>query len=215
MSRDRRRQQQQRRQQPPPEAVAIAIIAGALAMGAPAQATANSLSAALGIPASILLPLVVIAQSKPVDFGIATVPSETATSATADLEPTYRAHYVLAASRRVQEAIAGGIHRDEALRREQRYFNQHIDAVANRRRAASQVDKAQARYGDELGWYAKMDSRTSEECREANGRNFNASVRPPIGYPGAVHPHCRCRAGKAHSTSKTVYTVKPRDVKAA
>lgn len=200
----------QRNKQQPSEAEAITIIAGALAIGATAQATANTLSPILGIPVPDLLPILLIAMSKPVvDYGIATLPSATATAESQKLEATYRAHYVYAATQRIKGLT--GEARQAALRREKTYFNQHLEAMANRRQAASEVDKARGRFGDELGWYAKMDSITSAECREANGKNFSVSRVPPIGYPGAVHPHCRCRAGKAHATSKTVYSVKPRE----
>lgn len=47
-----------------------------------------------------------------------------------------------------------------------------------------------------VGWQARMDSRTSPECAAANGLNFYADRPPAIGYPGAVHPHCRCRPRK-------------------
>lgn len=204
----RRRQQEETTQQQ--DAQQVAIIAGALAVGASAQATAASLSPLIGVPVPVLLPLLVIALSKPIQYaGIATLPSESATSESAELEATYRAHYILAASRRVQRAVAAGESREDALRRERVYFNQHIEAVSNRKRAASAVDKARARYGDDLGWYAILDARTSPECREANGKNFNATRIPPIGYPGAVHPHCRCKPGRKHATSQTVYSVRP------
>ena len=205
----------QKKQQQPSESEILTIIAGAIAVGATAEATANRLSATIPFSKAILLPILVIAMSKPVNFGVATIQSATASAASSNLEPMYRAYYILNAAKRVEQVIRQGGTREEALKREQTFFNQHLEAVKNRRGAAAQVDKARARYGDELGWYAKMDSRTSEECREANGRNFNAAVMPPIGYPGAVHPHCRCRAGKAHATRQTVYTVRPRDFRGA
>ena len=192
----------------PDEGKAIAIIAGALAIGASAQATAASLSPLLRMPASTLLPILVIAMSRPVSYtNIAIIPSATASSEASGLEPSFRAAYVLAASRRI-DGLSGDDLR-EALRRERGYFNQHIEAMRKRRSAASQVDLMRARYGDELGWYAKMDSLTSAECRQANGKNFSASRIPGIGFPGAVHPNCRCRAGRKHATSQTVYGIKP------
>lgn len=202
MSRQQRKQQSTTRS----DAEILTIIAGALAMDAAARATATTLSPLLGIPTPDLLPLLVIAKSRPINYGIATIPSATASAEASKLEPMFRAQYVLAAARRISGLT--GEEREEALRREQQFFNQHLQAVANRRRAASAVDAARARYGDELGWYAKMDSQSSAECREANGKNFSASRIPPIGWPGSVHPNCRCKPGRKHATSATVYSIK-------
>jgi SPP1 gp7 family putative phage head morphogenesis protein len=203
---DQQRKQGEKPKKRPTDAEVLVIIAGALAMGASAKATAATLSPLIGIPAADLLPLLIIAMARPIIYGVTTIPSATASAESSALEPTYRAQYVLAAARRLSGLE--GEEREEALRREQRYFNLHIQAVANRRQSAANVDKARARYGNELGWYAKMDSRTSAECREANGKNFSATRIPPIGWPGSVHPHCRCKAGKRHATSVTVYTIK-------
>lgn len=197
----------QEKEQELSEAEAIAIIAGALALGATAQATATSLSPLIGVPVPSLLPILILAMSRPVNFGIATLPSATASSESSRLEATYRAHYVYAASRRL--AGLTGEKRQKALQAERRYFNQHMEASANRKESASAVDKASQRYGNELGWYAKMDSITSAECRAAHGKNFSVTRIPAIGWPGSVHPNCRCRAGKKHATSQTVYGVQP------
>lgn len=193
------------------EAEAIAAIVAALAIGASAQATATSLSPVIGVPVSVLFPLLTIAKSKPAAYGLAKKTSPGAATQSEALEITYRAQYVYAASRRVAAAVASGVSREQALAAEHRYFNQHIDAIVNRKESAIAVDEAAAKFGDELGWYAKMDARTTEECRQANGRNFNASRMPAIGYPGAVHPHCRCKAGRKHATSNTVYTIKVKE----
>ena len=201
----------QKQQQESPDGRLIAIIAGALAIGASAQATAASLSPLLGIPIATLLPILKIAMAKPVTYGPPPdtgVPS--AVTESGRTEPYFRAQYVLAASRRAQEAIKqGGLSPAEAAKREERYFAQHLDAMLNRAKSAAAVDRAAKQYGDVLGWYAVLDNRTSLECRAANGKNFNASVRPPIGYPGAVHPFCRCKAGKPFKTKTTVYNVQP------
>jgi hypothetical protein len=58
--------------------------------------------------------------------------------------------------------------------------------------------------GGLLGWYSRNDDRTSAECLAAHGKNFDPNVIPPIGYPGSVHPHCRCRPGPAHKTNLLV-----------
>lgn len=197
------------KQKQPTQAQAIAIIAGALAVGASAQATANALTKPLGIPVPSLLTILLIAMSRPIPhFGVPTLPSATASAENAKMEATYRAHYVYAALQRTLGLVGEKL--QEALAREQTYFNQHVDATKNRRQATAQVDRAAARFGDDLGWYAKMDSITSAECKDANGKNFSATRMPAIGYPGMVHPNCRCRAGRKHATSQTVYSVKPR-----
>jgi len=62
-------------------------------------------------------------------------------------------------------------------------------------RAAAQVDTAVMDHGLLLGWHSVNDRRTSPECRAANRHNFRADDMPLIGFPGAVHPHCRCWPG--------------------
>lgn len=209
----RQKQQQQQKKQLS-DAEKVALIAGAIAIGASAQKTAELLAPQLGIPVKTLVFVLLIAMSKPVNYGVVTLPSATASSESSDLEPFFRAQYVLASAERLEVARKMG-NLPQAKKAEQRYFNQHVEAVANRKASAAAVDKARSRYGDELGWYAILDSRTSPECKEANGKNFSASRIPPIGYPGSVHPHCRCRPGRKHATSKTVYGIKPDRRKAA
>lgn len=195
------------------DAELITIIAGAIAIGAPPSAAAASLAPILGVSASVLLSVIKLAMRKPTTYGTAplTAGVPTASSASQRVEGLFRAQYVLAASRRIAAAVADGVPLAEAERTEERYYNQHLEAMLNRRKAAAQVDGMARRHGDLLGWYAKMDSRTSAECREANGKNFTVSVRPPIGYPGTVHPNCRCKAGKPHGTRATVYSIQPEE----
>jgi hypothetical protein len=114
-----------------------------------------------------------------------------------------RAQFALAAGRRVThdltEARSHGqpLHQAlaDAIARERRYFGQHLDAMWNRARAAAQVDNAAMTYGNLLGWNTVLDTRTSAECRAADDGNFEATAQPLIGWPGAVHPHCRCYPG--------------------
>lgn len=93
----------------------------------------------------------------------------------------------------LRQALAAGV------QRERRYFNQHMAAQQGRSLAASRADGAAAMYGPLLGWYTVNDSRTSAECRAANGKNFYVGSMPLIGYPGMVHPACRCAPGQPHS----------------
>lgn len=92
----------------------------------------------------------------------------------------------------------------EALETERRYWQQHLGAQRKRREAADVVDAAVAVHGALLGWYSQEDSRTSPECRAAQGSNFRVSQRPAIGWPGSVHPRCRCKPGPPFATSRTV-----------
>lgn len=196
---------------PPPkkqglsDAQIVVLIAGALATGASVQAMAAVLSPEIGIPKDVLRRALTIATSRPIRYSVTVIASATASAESQSLESHYRALYVLNAARRLESAKDPAA----ALEAEKRFFNQHIAAVGKRRESATTVDKAQHRYGDLLGWHAKMDNRTSAECRAANGKNFNATKMPDIGYPGAVHPFCRCKPGKAFVTSQTVYSIQP------
>jgi hypothetical protein len=104
--------------------------------------------------------------------------------------------------RAIEDARASGIGLEQAeeqtLSAERRYFVQHITAAAQRMAAASKVDSLSIQYGPVLGWYAQNDSRTTAECRAADGKNFSALIPPVIGWPGVVHVHCRCQPGKPH-----------------
>jgi hypothetical protein len=130
-----------------------------------------------------------------------------ASSAIARLNLMRRAQFAVSASKRItadlREARARGTPLREALAagvaRERRYFGQHLDAIQQRARAAAVVDGQAAHYGDLLGWYTVRDSHTSAECLAANGKNFYASAMPLIGYPGGVHPFCRCYPGAPHT----------------
>lgn len=198
-------------EQEPDDKRKLEIIAGALAVGASASVTAKSLSPKLGIPIGPLMLVLLLAQSKPMDYGTA---SGVAIAQSARTEVLFRAAYVLAASRRVLSALKTGSTHRAAMEPEKRYFEQHLGAMRKRMDSAALADRRARLYGAKLGWHATLDSRTSPECKEAHGRNFNIGERPAIGYPGAVHPHCRCKPGRPFNTSRTVYEIKP-DRKAA
>jgi hypothetical protein len=113
-----------------------------------------------------------------------------------------RAQFAIAAAHRVMSAMLSARSRGEGVIaagqaqvvRERRYYGQHQQAMWNRSTAAGMTDMAAAEHGNLLGWLAKLDDRTSPECRRASGMNYYASAMPDIGFPGAVHPACRCRA---------------------
>lgn len=123
-----------------------------------------------------------------------------------------RASYLVNAGRRMSRAYrSDGL---EGLRKayeaETRFWAQHLHAAQRRTDAARQVADAMARISEvRLGWYATLDERTSPECRRAHGRNFNPKRIPRIGYPGSVHPHCRCRPGVPFATRLRVEDVRP------
>lgn len=114
-----------------------------------------------------------------------------------------RAQYVIAASKRVlaaaREARAKGEPVVAAVRaqlnRERKFYEMHQAAMWNRARAAGQVDLEAAAHGRLLSWNTVLDERTSAECRAADRKNFYADRMPDIGWPGGVHPFCRCFPG--------------------
>lgn len=186
----------------------VAFIAAALAIGASNEDTASQLAKPLELSALAIGIALLMAMSKPTRYpGAPLDVNDSASATSSNLEPYFRAAYVLNAARRIERGLRRGISREELLRKERVYFQQHIDAASKRRDAASAVDAAVAKHGLELGWYSKLDSRTTAECRAAHGKNFNALIRPPIGYPGSVHRFCRCKPGPKFRTSETVYSI--------
>jgi hypothetical protein len=117
-----------------------------------------------------------------------------ATRRVAAEEPGFRARYVLAAARRLTEAIRQGKLK-EALANERRYLAAHIAAGRNRRKAARQVDDIGAN-GAALVWRTAGDDRVEARCRTLEDRLFTASDPPDGQLPGAVHSRCRCHAAQ-------------------
>lgn len=116
--------------------------------------------------------------------------------------PLWRALYVWGAA----ERLLSSPDLVRAERAEVGYFARQLAAEARRARAAALVDLTSRLLGDRveeqpdehvplLGWRAVIDDRTTPACRWANGRNFRADRIPIIGFPGAVHPRCRCTSG--------------------
>lgn len=167
-----------------------AILAGLLASTAPLAAVAAGFAIVAGLTPAIASRLLTKA---PATLRTPTDNLGPAARQVATAEPTYRAAYLLNAAERVKAAIAAGKTLDEALTDEERFTRQHLAAQANRAKAAAAVDHAAATHRSGLlGWKARMDSRTSAECADANGKNFSIFNPPLIGLPGSVHPHCRC-----------------------
>jgi hypothetical protein len=196
-------------QQPPPQQSAAAdvatatVVAGVLAVVispgdavaqlAPAFARQRISAAALGAA------LAVVMSMPPGGTGF----YGPATSTVARLNLVRRAQFVLASARRVQTALVAarsngtplGQALADAVTAERRYYGQHLMAGWNRETAAARVDSEAMTHGLLLGWYTRIDARTSRECLAADRHNFRADQMPAIGYPGMVHPHCRCLPG--------------------
>lgn len=111
---------------------------------------------------------------------------------------TRRVEYIAAAAKRLKDPA-------HSTGRERAYLASHLRAQQERAAAAVRVDRAARVHGPTLGWYAVMDSRTTRDCRAANGAVFSAAKPPVIGYPGTLHGGtCRCWAGAPHKTTLTV-----------
>jgi hypothetical protein len=185
-------------------AVAVAgIVAGAVVTGATITGLVAGLKArhALTSPAASALQAVLsfVMQHPPARTGIIGAASEQV----GRMNAARRAQYVIAASKRVLQAAVTARSRNQpvgdAVRRqlgqERRFYEMHQQAMWNRATAAGKADLAAAEYGPLLGWNTVIDGRTSPECRAADMHNFYAAAMPRIGFPGAVHPHCRCFPG--------------------
>jgi|GEM_PF-2091767 len=135
---------------------------------------------------------------------VATVPSIVAREGPcqrheAKMAPRWRALYTLMAVERLTAAKDLG----KAEHLERYYFTLQVAAEARRMRSAALVDVAAALTADRrpegpvplLNWRAVIDTRTTPECRAANGKNFRADRMPDIGWPGSVHRACRCTCG--------------------
>lgn len=191
-------------QQPPPSDTQLAIQAASqLAVAVSAAAAVTTLGAvfaAAGITGPALAAALSVVMGMPPESKGFYGP---ATSTIARLNLMRRAQFTVASARRVQqsliEARSAGTPLSRALAdavtRERRYYGQHLLASWGRDNAAARVDSQAMTSGRLLGWYTVLDSRTSAECRAANQHNFYADQMPRIGYPGMVHPACRCLPG--------------------
>ena len=122
----------------------------------------------------------------------------------------YRAAYAVAAVKRLVKAVRGPSEESvderltKALRAEASYLQAHLNASKRREDAANLVDAAARVHGPLLGWYSVIDEKTTLDCRRANGKNFEVSNPPKIGYPGSVHPFCRCSPGAPFPDARTI-----------
>lgn len=119
-----------------------------------------------------------------------------------------RAAYIVNAIHRMNTALT--THQPATIRaawtQELDHLASHLQANHKRNEAAIDVSRRwkHAGHPNLMGWLAILDDRTGAECREANGRNFDPTQVPAIGYPGSVHPACRCKAVTAWDTDARV-----------
>jgi len=193
-------------QPPPPDTAQDAALATAIAELLLVAASAAVLIAALKLRFTLTSELwqgiegaaTVAMQSPPPVTGVVGA----ASAQTSRQNLLRRAQFVLSAGKRlagdIKQARAQGEPVGRALldglARERKYYNLHTAAMWNRATAAGKVDMAAMEHGPILGWLARLDQKTSAECRKASGKNFYASAMPVIGFPGSVHPSCRCEA---------------------
>lgn len=175
-------------QQPPQDEQRTGqILAAILAAGLSVTATQQAIAAALapyGVTAGAAgaaYRLVRAAEQRAARFG-----DGPAMAANRKAGHVYRAMYLLNAARRIASSPKP---LREALADESRFFRQHVAAQRRRDSAAEFVDTLGSPW---FRWHAVIDSRTSADCRAANERIFRADRMPAIGWPGAVHPNCRC-----------------------
>lgn len=191
-------------QKPSDEALIAAILAALLLLHSAKAITARlrvTFSAA-GISGSALKAAVALVLKTPQQPMQGTGPAARAVDRTNSVR---RAAYVLAAARRIEQAMTDARAQGEpiadaikaALAREQNYSSQHVAASQGRSAAAAAVDSMAAVHGNILGWKAQEDARCTPGCRQASGKNFRADRPPTVeghpAYPGMVHgATCRC-----------------------
>jgi hypothetical protein len=205
------------------EAEAVATIAALLAAASAAGATymsgqvaqAGIVNALRGLgltrkQAGKLVELDAARPSPPV------IPLQPATRAVFRDGPTYRAHYLVNAAKRILNAAApGGQSLGDAVDAERRYFAQHRTAQVQREQAAARIDAAANSYGPLVGWYSRRDDRVTPACEWADGKNFHPAEPPTIGMPGmGVHAGCRCYPGPPHEGGELIGSV-PTDIAAS
>jgi len=119
----------------------------------------------------------------------------TALAQTREAEARIRATYWLKAAQRITGALTHGADLFTAIRAERRFYRQHRAAADNRERAARVVDTV-AQRSPWMVWRAVIDSRTTADCQDLNGRVFTVDQPLTIAgspvWPGSIHARCRC-----------------------
>lgn len=204
-------QQQQQDQQQRSDDQLVAAIAGILIIGASAALTTAGIAKVTGIGENAVKAALDACGGHPVSMPRPTA-ANTAYAAAKTANRMFRAAFVLNAARRIAKGLKAGQPLKDLIDHEQMLWHLHQSATSRRLLMAKGVDAAAQQWGTPspagtlLGWYALIDGRTDGSCIAANGTNFYAEVPPMIGYPGSVHPHCRCRPGPAHVGAKMTYS---------
>lgn len=178
----------------------IAAILAILLLGYGVKETAQALAGVLLIPVNIALAFLKGLGSEALKSFTRPTGGTSARALAKKANLRYRAAFIINALRR----IAAAPDWKTALKRELGFWKAHTAASARRMTVARRIDASRKLYGDVLGWYATMDNRTTAECRAADHRNFNALQPPVIGFPGSVHPRCRCLPGPPFPGAKMV-----------
>jgi SPP1 gp7 family putative phage head morphogenesis protein len=131
--------------------------------------------------------------------GVPTTPNGTAYRDAIIGEPGYRAQFLVNSAKRMAVAHDMGV-ADIQLAKERAYLAAHRRAARNRTQVAADMDEM-AQESPWLEWHCKTDpatgrpdDRVTPDCRAMHGQIFTLDQPPAIGWPGAVHPRCRCRA---------------------
>lgn len=173
----------------------LAALAAALAGAHISRAAVRKALAPLGISSKVIRQVWALNDAIKRTVPAAPASAKTASRSVAKVEPQYRAAYLIEAAKRLE---SGATTPDT----ERHYAVAHIRAQRNRSLSARQIDRAETAYGPTLGWYAKHDKRVSPDCARMDGTNFDVNQPPEVGYPGAVHPHCRCTPGPPHASTQ-------------
>lgn len=188
-------------------ALETALLEGALVAGTAVPLALMARLTALGLDRRAVRAAARLALSEPLTLPRNLRVRRTATARTAAAEPGIRARYLFNAAKRITANLRL-LGQDPhalltAVRDERRYLGQHLDATRNRRKAAQQVDRIAAG-SPWLVWKTAGDARVEPECAALSGELFTVDQPPVVNgrpvYPGAVHPHCRCRAATFGAT---------------
>lgn len=204
MTQPRNGQQQPATGQRAADAATVAALAALLVAPHPSLPRMRGILHRIGVPPRVAHAVINLVLSQPL---VPTLPIGAATKQAIREVAIRRAQYTVNAALRITRHAGGDTRQTTllaALNAERQFFRQHVAACYRRIQAGAYVDSARNQHGPILGWESVRDERTSPECRAAHGKNFFALRRPLIGWPGSVHPSCRCRPTKPFRTRRLV-----------
>lgn len=188
-------------QPPPQDDETIKQVAELLLAGYAIDKTAHGVAHLLGLPTLPVLAAIGLAGSgtahRPNARLAGTQGARTAgpVREVRDQETFYRAAYVVNAAARIHASMSSGQTLKQAVSTERPNTRAHEQARRNRLNTAVEMQRLSDLFGPLLGWYRDPLSDSESECVQADGHNFDPAVGTVIGFPGSVHPHCRCVAG--------------------